>query len=316
MPEYSAIYETAIDRIKSVYSTCSASEQKLLLQILQEMSDKGYSVTLENVWLADFKEVPVGIDQFICDPYYMGQVNRNGDAIYPYWRQFFRNIFNAGNKYNAIVLTGSTRVGKTSSSIVVAAYMLYKLMLYRDPHKYFQKKEVSRFTIAFANLTKELAMSVAYREFNDTLRECPWFMDRGSVSASDRNFYYIPEGNKIEIIPASDSAMLLGKQLWCLVGETRIMTSEGTKQIQELDGQTLNILQYVSHQKNCQYVQASVMLTKYATETVVIELEDGSIIEGSPEHLIMLSTGEYKRLDELTEDDDILEVDEYAKFKC
>ena len=50
------------------------------------------------------------------------------------------------------------------------------------------------------------------------------------------------------------------------------------------------------------------MLTKYVQETIKIELEDGSIIEGTPDHKIMLSDGSYKRLDELTEDDDILEV--------
>lgn len=308
MAEYSAIYEDAIDRITSVYNSCSKSEQKLLMDILNEMSTTGYSYTLERVWLSDFKEIPVGIDQFICDPHYMGQVNRNGNAIYPYWRQFFRNIFNSGNAYNTIVLTGSTRVGKTSSSIVVAAYMLYKLMLYRNPHEYFQKKEVSRFTIAFANLTKELAMSVAYREYNDTLRDCPWFMEHGRVSASDRNFYYIPEGDKIEIIPASDAAMLLGKQLWCLKGDTEIITSKGIQPIQFVSDQTLHVLQYDYHRKEYCYAEAQIRLTKYVTETIKIELEDGSIIEGTPDHRIMLSDGSYKRLDELTEEDDVLEV--------
>ena len=302
-------YDEIVPRIQQVYSSCSQQEQNMLRQILTELADSGYSYTYEQLFLTDFTEVPVSIDQFICDPDYMGAVTRNGSAIYPYWRDFFRDIFNHGNKYNAIVLTGSTRVGKTSSSIVVAAYMLYKLMLYRNPHLYFQKKEVSRFTIAFANLTKELAMSVAYREFNDTLRECPWFMNRGKVSSSDRNFYYIPDGNKIEIIPASDSSMVLGKQLWCcLVGTTKIVTSTGTHEIQDLNNSTLNILQFDSSQKECMYVQADVRLTKYVTETIQIELEDGSIIEGTPDHRVMLADGTYKRLDELSEDDDIMEV--------
>ena len=143
MPEYSAIYEDAVERIQKAYSSCSAAEQQQLIKILTEISDKGYSETLEKVWLADFISIPVSIDQFVCDDYYLGGVNRHGDAIYPYWRQFFRNIFENGNKYNEIILTGSTRVGKTSSTVVIMAYMLYRLMLYRNPHEYFQKKEIS-----------------------------------------------------------------------------------------------------------------------------------------------------------------------------
>lgn len=303
------VNDDVINRIQNIYKTATTSEQQLLRQILEEISLYGDSQTYRDIWLADFKEVPVTIDQFICDPRYLGETNRNGEAVYPYWRAMLRDLFADTNKYNAIVLTGSTRVGKTSTSIVIAAYMLYRLMLYRNPHQYFQKKEVSRFTLAFANLTKELALSVAYREFNDTLRDSKWFMDHGRVSASDRNFYYIPEGDKIEIIPASDAAMLLGKQLWCcLVGTTKIITSRGIYELQDLDGQTFNILQFDYHRKTYYYVRADIRLTQHVDCTIRIELEDGSIIEGTADHRVMLSDGSYKRLDELTEDDDILEV--------
>ena len=214
MPEYSAIYENAVDRTQSSYASCSAQEQKMMKQILEEMAKTGYSYTLEQVWLSDFKGVPVGIDQFICDNYYMGQTNSEGAQVYPFWRQTFRNIFDKGNKYNEIILSGATRLGKSSSMVTILCYMLYRLMLYRNPHEYFHKKEVSRFTIAFANLTKDLAYGVAYREYQDTLREIPWFCDHGRFSRSDRNFYYIPEGDKIDIVAGSDAANFLGMQIW------------------------------------------------------------------------------------------------------
>lgn len=224
-------YDEIVPRIQNILDSCSASERKMLITILRELAASGYSYTYEQVFLMDFKEVPVSIDRFISDPYYMGGVTRNGTGVYPYWRDMMHTVFSAGNRYTEIVLTGATRVGKTSTSVTVAAYMLYRLMLYRNPHEYFKKKEVSRFTIGFANLTKELAMSVAYREYNDTLKDCPWFMEHGSVSKSDRNFYYIPEGDKIEIIPASDSAMLLGKQLWCCIMDEINFAKAGVKDI-------------------------------------------------------------------------------------
>lgn len=231
MAEYSAIYEDAIDRITSVYASCSKAEQKLLMDILTEMSQTGYSYTLEKVWLSDYREIPVGIDIFLNDPYYLGETNNFGENIYPFWRTMMNEVFNAGNQYNEIILSGATRIGKTSTAVTMMAYMLYKLMLYRNPHQYFSKKAISKFTLGFANLTKELATSVGFREFNDTLRAVPWFMDHGSVTRSDRNFYYLPEGDKIEIIPASDGAQLLGKQLWaCIVDEMNFAKS-GIKDI-------------------------------------------------------------------------------------
>lgn len=224
-------YEGIAERIGKVYNSCSAQEQQVLLQILNEMSISGESKTLEDIWLADFKEVPVSIDEFISSPYYLGKANRNGEAVYPYWRETCRNIFSAGNKYNEIVLSGATRIGKSSTAIIIGAYMLYRLMLYRNPHEYFQKKEVSRFSIVFANLTKDLALGVAYREFQDTLRVSDWFNEHGTFSRSDRNFYYIPEGGNIEIIGISDAAQALGKQIFFAFIDECNFAKSGVKDI-------------------------------------------------------------------------------------
>ena len=224
-------YDNVLTRIKNIYASCSPIEQQYLYKIIEEISIYGGSPTYEDIWLADYKEIPVDIDTFICDSYYLGETNRNGEAVYPFWKETLRNIFNAGNQYNEIILSGATRIGKSSTATVIAAYMLYKLMLYRDPHEFFGKKQVSKFTIAFANLTKELALGVAYREYNDTLRNSEWFNRHGRFSKSDRNFYYIPEGDKIDIVPASDGAHLLGQQLWATVIDEINFAKSGIKDI-------------------------------------------------------------------------------------
>lgn len=224
-------YDSVVSRIKQIYNSCSKSEQSMLQKILSELATSGYSYTYEQIYLSDFREVPVSIDQFLDDPQYLGQTNDEGKNVYPFWRGVFNDIFSHGNKYNEIILSGATRLGKTSSGVTMMAYMLYRLMLYRDPHRYFQKKAISKFTLGFANLTKELALSVAYREFNDTLKESPWFMSHGSVTRSDRNFYYLPEGDKIEIVPASSGEQLLGKQLWACIIDEANFAKTGIKDI-------------------------------------------------------------------------------------
>ena len=202
------------DRIQDIYDSCTEQEQSYLIQILQELSDYGYSPTYNDIWMADYKEIPVSIDTFIESDTYLGKVTRNGAAIYPHWRVVLRDIFNAGNKYEEIVLTGATRIGKSSSGITGTSYMLYRLMCLRDPQRYFGKKDVSKFSILFFNLTKDLAKGVAYREFNDTLKASPWFNAHGTFSKSERDFYYIPEGGKVVIDYGSDASHGLGQQVF------------------------------------------------------------------------------------------------------
>lgn len=305
-------YDNLPERIVSIYNSCSAQEQMYLLKILEELSITGESETYERVWLADFKEVPVSIDTFICDSMYLGEINRNGEAVYPFWRETLRDIFNNGNKYNEIILSGATRIGKTSTAVLAAAYMTYRLMLYKNPHEYFKKKAVSRFTIGFAGLTKDLAMGVSYREYNDTLKASEWFNEHGKFSRSDKNFYYIPEGDKIDIVAASDGAHLLGMQLWhCLVGDTDLVTVNGPKKLSEVAGSTQRIFQ-IDNEGNLLQCDASVVLTQYVCNTIRITLRDGSVLEGTPEHKVLLDDGSYKMLSELSLSSSIRTLIEYS----
>lgn len=298
-------------RIQNIYNSCSEEEKHYLLQILQELSDTGHSDTYEKIWLADYKEIPVSIDTFIESDTYLGKTNRNGAAVYPHWRKVLRDIFDAGNQFQEVIFTGATRIGKSSTAITATAYMLYRLMCLRDPQKYFGKKEVSKFSILFFNITKDLARGVAYREFNDTLRESPWFNAHGTFSKSDKNFYYIPEGGKVIIDYGSSGAHALGQQVFvgfCVVGSTEIVTSDGVKSIESLVGSTESVLQYDPTARRTYFVPADIVRTKYVSNTVRITLEDGSVLEGTPEHLVMLSDGSYKPLGELTNSDDVISL--------
>ena len=209
-----SIYDDVPSRIKAIYNSSPKQEQYYLRKILEELADKGYSETYEKIWLADYKEIPVDIDTFLDSNLYLGESTRQGSAIYPTWRGVMREIFHAGNKYEEIILSGATRIGKSSTGVNIASYMTYWLMCLRDPQKYFNKKDVSIFSILFFNVTKDLAKGVAYREYNDTLKSSQWFNEHGTFSKSERNFYYIPEGGKVAIEYGSDASHGLGRQVF------------------------------------------------------------------------------------------------------
>lgn len=296
-------YEEVVNRITSIYDSCSINEKKAFHAILQEIADKGYSQTLEQVWLKDFTDVPVSIDRFITESEYLGETNRNGEMVYPFWRKSLREIFTEDKNYSEIIFSGATRIGKTSTAITCMAYMLYRLMLYRDPHSYFKKKSVSKFTVAFANLTKDLAKGVGYREYNTTLKQSEWFNRHGKFTRSDENYYYIPDGDRIEIIPASSSSHLLGKQVWCLAGDTIILTSSGPQFIGNLTGSAVSLPQLDIDKNKIVTCTAQVKLTKYVDHLVEVTLENGTVIRGTAEHRVLMWYKGYKCLGSLTEND-------------
>lgn len=298
-------YNSVLSRIKKIYSSCSEDDQKILRQILLEVSKYGRSDTYEQLWLADYKEIPVDKYTFLTDSYYLGGTNNNGKSIYPAWMKTMLDLEKAGNQYYEIVLTGATRTGKTSTAVSDAAYQLYRLMCLKDPQQYFGLKSVSTISVFFFNLTATLARGVAFREFNDTLAASPWFMERGHMSRSEANPTYIPDGGLIEVEYGSDSSQALGKATYCLVGSTEIITDNGILSLDEASKINDFKVAQLSSDDTIIFVNAEVKNTAKVTDTIRIELEDGSFIEGTPEHKVLLSNGTYKCLKDITISDDL-----------
>lgn len=238
--------QTLPNQIRDAYKNCSDSERAVLRQILEELASYGYSETYENVWLADYREIPVSIDTFLTSDQFLGKVTRQGKGIFPFWRKSMREIFNAGNQYDECIFTGATRIGKTSTAITCAGYILHRLMCLRNPQEFFGIKEESKISILFFNITKDLAAGVAYREFNDTLKASPWFNQHGSFSASERNFYYIPEGDKIVIDFGSDASHGLGKQVFCAIMDECNFSRAGIKDVSKAKERMLDTYNTIS----------------------------------------------------------------------
>lgn len=306
-------YDSLPIRIRDIFDTCSSEEQMYLISILQELSDTGSSPTYDNLFLQDYKEIPVDIDTFLCSDEYLGIANDGGDSIYPYWKNGFHEIFDDPLKYTQVVFTGATRIGKSSTAVTGIAYMLYRLMCFRNPQKFFKKKEISKFYFLFFNITLDLARTIGFREFNDLLKSSPWFNRHGKFTKSEKNFYYIPEGGLIEIVPGSGFSHALGMQVFCLVGDTKLrlsdMTSETIENLYQSNciDNSVSVLQCDEKANTVVEGNGEILLSKYTKDTIRITLEDGTVIEGDPSHRLLLSSGEYKMLSELEEGDDLFE---------
>ena len=304
-------YDSLPMRIRDIFDTCSPEEQVYLVDILKELSMTGSSTTYDNLFLQDYKEIPVDIDTFLCSDEYLGFANDGGDSVYPYWKNGFHTIFDDPLQYTQVIFTGATRIGKSSTAVTGVAYMLYRLMCFRNPQKFFKKKEISKFYFLFFNITLELAKKVGFREFNDLLKSSPWFNKHGRFSKSEKNFYYIPEGDMIEIVPGSGFSHALGMQVFCLTGDTEIRTANGYQSLMSLAGCVTSV--YCTDGmtvKLCEGVQ--IVKTKSVVTTIQLELSDGSFIEGTPDHSLLVNNGTdfvYKQLRGIQSGDTFLTFD-------
>ena len=164
------ISSDTVFRIQKIFNTCNSIEKSYLRNILLEIRDTGESPTYDNVWLSDYKEIPVDKYTFLTSEQYLGCSNNKGKSIYPTWMDVMLELERTGNQYTEIAFTGATRTGKTSTAVSDAAYQLYRLMCLKNPQEYFGLKSVTRISVFFFNITQTLAKGVAFKEFNATLQ--------------------------------------------------------------------------------------------------------------------------------------------------
>lgn len=101
-----------MDEINKILSALSPKEQEAVLKILDDQAKTGNSQELQQLYNADYEEIPVDIDTFLESPEYLGNSTNNGKAIYPYWRNAYREII-AKDKIE-IAMGGSIGCGKAA----------------------------------------------------------------------------------------------------------------------------------------------------------------------------------------------------------
>jgi len=82
---------------------------------------------LNHLYDLDYKEHPVPVEQFLCDPEYLGKLTDNGNSIYPCWREKLPQIMQTDKQWQ-IVLTGAIGIGKTRAAIWGLLYVMYRVL--------------------------------------------------------------------------------------------------------------------------------------------------------------------------------------------
>jgi hypothetical protein len=123
---------------------------------------------------ANYTEEPVDVWTFITHPNYLGNVTGGGKDVFPCWQKALKEMFSDNGKF-LIVLTGAIGIGKSSVALYALAYIQYRLMILKEPWKFFNLADAGKMTISFFNLNKSLGDSRGYQKLQYYLAQSPWF---------------------------------------------------------------------------------------------------------------------------------------------
>lgn len=298
------------NRFDELLDTLSEEEREQVISILNDFVQTGSSEQFQSLVDRDFEELPVDIETFITDPEYLGgsYTDDNGKCIvYPFWIEKFKELFRDGKtNFNEVILTGAIGLGKTTIAVIGTAYTIYKLMCLKNPQKYYEQKPNSKIYVAFFNITLELSYGVAYKDLQEALIKSPWFSKRGTVSGR-KNLVYTPSKG-IEFMIGSKPEHALGKNVFCLSGDTEVMLDDSSyAKLKDLDNRIsiYNNLDSLVETTENKYISVN---TKSSKEAYKITLKDGTTFICSGNHKFLLSNGKYKSANRIKPGDDFLEI--------
>jgi len=138
-----------------------------------------------------FKELPVSVEEFICNDRFIGKLTRQGEEIYPRWKKELDFLMREPSKY-VPVFTGAIGTGKSRAAIIGIAYCMHVLLCLKDPWGFFKKDAAGKMAIVFFNLNKTLSESKGFSILQNYLLSSPWFRERGRVSGTVEQKIYFP----------------------------------------------------------------------------------------------------------------------------
>lgn len=139
-----------------------------------------------------YRDVPVGIDEFIESDLYLGGATRNGRIIYPFWRKFLREVYPdpLTTTHQIVILTGGIGIGKSTVSNIMALYTLYKILMLQST-EYFDIELIKGVNLVFFHVLVEKAETDFIEPIKDNyIKKSPWFQK----NLSNQKWVTIAEG--------------------------------------------------------------------------------------------------------------------------
>ena len=286
----------------------SEEEKAYLAEIVQELEAKGQSQALSNLWSIDYYEKPVPIYEFLTNDEYLGKSLKDPEGnltIYDYWVDKLEKMFtyDEDNPIQEVALSGCIGSGKSTCAVIGMCYFLYRLLCLKSPASYYRLATSSTIALAFFNVTLNQSYGVGYAKLQKYCQNSPWFLKHGKVLGRTNPTYY---PDNIDILVGSKNEHFIGHDIFCLEGNTEVITTDGMFPIQELVNNPKYI--YTADMEGLLRLTDSpveAVLQGYTDTLIELELEDGTVIKCTPDHKFLTLNRGWVMAKDLTEADEL-----------
>ena len=133
-------------------------------------------------------------------------------------------------------------------------------------------------------------------------------MERGTVTGRTNLIYQPNKDIKLGIGSTEEHALSIAV-MYCLDGNTKILTENGHEALQDLENKKVKV--FTTDEMGCTNLSDDVIIkqTTVTNELYEIELENGFMFRCTGNHRMRLQNGDYKMAKDLTLSDELDEVD-------
>lgn len=228
MSNYEYIKKVLIDKINNKDTNkegklITKEEKDFHIETVKNLDAKGLSLFYYNTELEDkriYKKYPVDIETFMHDDYYLGKIYHGN--IFPLWENLLKEVHPAPliNKYDEVIISCSTRGGKSTVSAISMLYEIYKLLCMVDPAQYYIQKSTGRLVFGLLSFSEDNIKKYA-KDIENGLTISPFFQEHVpkdlAMSSITKGGTHITDN--IILSAGSDENRITGGDLFCCVAD-------------------------------------------------------------------------------------------------
>lgn len=268
---------------RAVFDSLSTHERSMVVDWVVEAVATGQLDNTVNqvLWEVDFVRRPVGIEQFLMDPYYFG---RACAELHPLWVRDLKEVFAPNSTIFEWIFTGSIGCGKTTVAMAGLGYKLHYLSCLRDPARYYGLLSDSLLIFGIYSITKKQVADTGYFKLKGLLDTSPYFRKEFPRSSKiDSKIVFLKQN--IQVVPGSRTLHALGLDLWsfCLGASHYVDTASGPVKITDMLTQCHRVWTVDDAGNEFLTVPLKAQLTGHLP-IIPITLSNGQKLEPTPLH--------------------------------
>lgn len=200
--------------VEEILRRMSQADQDLFWELVASLRAGGTGVA-EDLWLVDYTRRPPTMQEFVEDPYWLGQVlvpSEHSTGLFPIWKERLLQDFDIDSRVHNLVVTGSLSIGKTYITAIIFLYRVVLAALLRRPQQFFGLGKGSRIYFVLLSLTKAAVEDTIFGDTQNFMAQSPYFLEECSFDP-DRKYanFRVDLGRGLYITAGSKGWHVIGR---------------------------------------------------------------------------------------------------------